>query len=261
VLRDLQSGLSASILYGDDTIASRVIAGALTAEQRLAIYRHNVFSTLRGALADLYPLVQRIVGRARFNELADTFIRDQPSTSGDLNDYGSAWPQYLTTDPRTQDVPYLADVARVEWAWHRAFHAANIALLELSCLAQVREARHDDIKFHLHPSVTLIPSSYPLFQIHAINQPDYAGDFCVDWRHQDNIIVHRDDETVTLRALDAGVSAFLHALAREETLALAADRAFAADGAFDLQQTLMRAVRSSIISGASLDGAALTGHA
>ncbi len=257
MLHDLQASFADSVMRGDVAAASRIRAGSLTAEKRLAIYRHSVFATLRGALADLYPVVQRIVGGATSARLADAFIRDTPSASGDLNDFGGEWAEYLAAHPVAQDLPYLQDVARLEWAWHRAFHAADADVFDLARLAHVDAARHGDIVFALHPSVSLLASAYPLLRIHEVNQPDYNGDMLVDWRVGDQVIIARDGMAVVMRALDAGQAAFLRALADGQVLANAADAAIAADAAFDLQRTLIDAVQSSIIVDASVDGVAL----
>ena len=71
---------------------------------------------------------------------------------------------------------YLPDVARLEWAWHRAFHAADRAPLALERLAAVPPERYGQVRFRLHPSAQFIASDYPLLRIWEVNQPAYAGE-------------------------------------------------------------------------------------
>ena len=108
---------------------------------RMAIYRGNAFGNWHGALAGAYPVVRRIVGEAFFEAMARDYARACPSASGDLNEYGSRLAQFVERHDGTRDLPYLPDVARLEWLVHRAFFAADPARFDLSRYAGLRGVR------------------------------------------------------------------------------------------------------------------------
>lgn len=254
MLRDLQAALAESLLNGDGTAAAHVRDGGLTRERRLEIYRHNVLSNLRGALRDIFPVVNRIVGEAFFLHAADRFIRETPSRSGDLNQFGREWPAFLAGYPHARELPYLPDVARLEWAWHECFHAAEAAPFDLARLAAVPAGEHPALGFVLHPAARLIASPYPLLPIWQVNQTDYTGDMAVDWESAgDRLLVRRtqvDAVDVAIEALPAASFAFLSAIAAGQALEAAAEAALAAPdggGAFDLQGFLLQSVQSGVI--------------
>src|SRR4030067_705372 len=83
------------------------------------VYRNNVFLSLTGALAAVYPVVRRLVGEGFFDYLADSFIRAHRPGSGNLHDFGVELAEFLAGFPACAPHPYLADVARPEWAYHR----------------------------------------------------------------------------------------------------------------------------------------------
>ena len=85
MLRDLQQAFADAIIAGNGGAAAQIADGKLASARRIEIYRHNVFSNLRGVLSDVFPVVERIVGDAFFRHAADQFIRETPSRSGDLN--------------------------------------------------------------------------------------------------------------------------------------------------------------------------------
>ncbi|MBL8521510.1 MAG: putative DNA-binding domain-containing protein, partial [Betaproteobacteria bacterium] len=178
MLRDLQADVLAALLDTGPapTMEASIKPGALGSAWRVEIYRHNVMTNLAGALADLYPVTQRIVGEAFFRHAAEVFCRATPSRSGDLNDFGAEWPAFIGTWPHAAELPYLVDTGRLEWAMHRAFHAAEAGPLDLRRLAAVPAADQAGLRFVLHPAVTLLSSPYPLAAIWRVNQPDFAGD-------------------------------------------------------------------------------------
>ncbi|MEQ1519080.1 MAG: DNA-binding domain-containing protein [Usitatibacteraceae bacterium] len=209
-------------------------------------------ANLRGALKDIYPVTLAIVGESFFLRAADEFIRETPSRAGDLNRFGREWAAFLGAYPHAQELPYLADVARLEWAWHEAFHAADAAAFDLARLGEIPPENHGSLRFSLHPAVRFVDSKFPILRIREVNQPGYAGELAVNWDvRAESLIVRRDIDdgmSVQVERIGATESLFLQALQRGETLESAADVAFAADPAFDLQARLLEAVRSGVIS-------------
>jgi len=228
---------------------------ALTPAARFNIYRRNIMSTLRAALGDIYPTTKSVMGQPDFLAAADRFIQQTPSPSGDLNQFGREWPDFLGTYLNTSAAtPHHApDMARLDWAWHEAFHAADSATQDLSRLAAVPDAQYAALIFSLHPSTRLLKSAYPLFQIWQAHQPGDQGDAdenpaaIIPEAGEDFLIVHRGDADVTLMQLSPAQYCFLSACAQQKTLAEAADAASEADTAFELQAFLVQAVQQNII--------------
>lgn len=242
----IQNEFVAAILSKGDALLVR--GGKLSAEKRIEIYRHNVFSTLAGALSDLYPVTEKIVGAPFFRRLAEEFIRVTPSRSGDLNMFGGEWPEFLRAHAEVIHLPYLPDVARLEWAWHQAFHAADHAVFDLARLGLVPPEQHAALRFMLHPSATFIASSHPIVRIWEVNQAEFVGDMKVDWTLPGDLtLIARDDLAIKIQSLPRARFDFLRALNGGESLEAAAGLAFAADAAFDLQAALLAAIQSNLI--------------
>lgn len=255
MLRETQGVFAASLLGIDATTTNDgtalVRAGKLSAARRLEIYRFNILSNLCGALKDIYPVVLTIVGDAFFQHAAEQFVRAHPSCSGDLNQFGGEWPPFLAGYAYAAALSYLPDVANLEWAWHKAFHAADTPLLDLHRLAEVPPEGHGALRFALHPSARLIQSRYPILRIWEINQPDFAGEIEVVWDvPTESLLVHRDIgdgvSVVIERVTEAGY-AFLHALGQRAAFEDAASAALEIDAAFNLQGFLLESVQSGVI--------------
>ena len=132
---------------------------------RLRVHRQTTLAALAGALEATYPVCARLVGAEFFGAAARRFAREVPSRSPDLCDYGAELAGWLAAFEPARALPYLADVARLEWALHRARHAAA-------------PESHDParVAFRAAPGTAFLDSPWPVDRIWETNQPDFAGD-------------------------------------------------------------------------------------
>lgn len=229
----------------------------LTPAERMAVYRRNIMTTLRGALGDIFPTTKSMMGREIFLAAADMFIQQTPSLSGDLNQFGREWPDFLNgyaqSSPSSCLPAYLHEMARLDWAWHEAFHAADHEPLDLLRLAAVPGEQHASLVFSLHPSAHLIESPHPLWQLWQMHQPEvgnnsHAEEAMGDAQSApDFLLVHRGEADVTLTRLSEAQFRFLSACMQQQGLGRACDAAFQSDEAFSLQEFLIEAVQQNII--------------
>jgi hypothetical protein len=220
----------------------------------LEIYRRNVFSNLHGALASTYPAVRRLVGGAFFREAAERFARAHASASGDLHLFGAEFAAFLADYPFARELPWLADVARLEWACHESFHAAEAPAFDAAALAAVPAERHGEIRFRIHPAVRLVASAHPVLSIWEANQPERDGTPDV-LAGTEQGIVRREDSVVRVERLSPAEWRFVAALARGATLEAALDAAQPDSDADFLQPFLIRLSADGVLAGFAAPGA------
>ena len=243
----LQRDFAAGIM--DAGAAPAVIrADGLSAARRLQVYRNNVLASLTDVLEAIHPVVAKLVGDGFFQYAAHEFIHRNPSRSGDLHDFGSTFSGFLQEFPPAQQLPYLGDVARLEWLYHEVYHAAEQAPLDFEALARVPPDRYEDLCFDLHPAVRLLHSPYPLLRIWQTNQDDYDGDqqVSLDAGATRLLIVRREE--VEFHELPQGEFVLLEHLATGDRLATAAAAAAATDDGFDLDTSLTRQVSNQVLA-------------
>ena len=246
-LQQLVSTALADSARSDDVLP--LIAGDATrARARLAIYRGNVGANAALALVATYPIVRKLIGAEFFDGLAHAYCRDHPSASGDLNELGEHLANFVKTFPPAQTLPYLPDVARMEWLAHRAHYAANHAPLDLGRLASIREDDYPRLQLTLHPAVATLKSAYPLFRIWEVHQDDYGGEIAVDFDGDaEAIVIYRPQFRATVARLTRGEAAFLDAIGGSNLLGAALEQASAADNAFDFAASLQRWAAANIV--------------
>jgi len=205
---------------------------------RMRVYRANVFGNWSAALGGAYPILRAIVGADFFESLSREFARAFPSSSGDLHDYGDELARFLEDDDQTRDLPYLPDVARLEWLVHRAYYAADAAPFDFSRPTQVR----------LAPACGLLESAWPLQRIWEAHQE--GGDpASVDLgAGPDRVLVHRARWRVEVSSLRAGNYRLLEQLQAGADLGAALEAAVAADCAFVARMAFAAWVQAGVIT-------------
>ena len=249
-LLELQRALGAAIAGGARTAAVTPLfrGPAATFPARLAAYRGNVFGNCAHALAAAYPIVRKIVGADFFAATAREYARVHPSTSGDLNEYGDTLPAFLAAFPHTRDLPYLPDVARMEWLAHQAYYAADAASLDPARLAGLPPERWGALRPVLAPGCALLVSDWPLARIWTVHQDDYASGIDVDLdAGPDRVLVHRPRWTAAVQAIGAGDHRFLAAALENARLGDALEAAAAEDSGFDPATALARWVAAGVV--------------
>ncbi len=250
-LLDLQTRFAEAVFERKSTdLDLHIRRNGLSASRRIGIYRNNVFNSLSEALRVSYAVVERLVGAEFFAHAARAYVRDVPSRSGNLHDYGAAFPDYLAQLPGAAELAYLPDVARLEWACQEVFHAAEAEPLELEALAAVPPERYGELCLCLHPASRLLVSHFPVFRIWQVNQEGYRGEDTVDLGMGGVrlLVIRRGIET-EIEELSTGEYALLAALREERPLAMACDAALAVEPALDLAASLCAQIARRTVVG------------
>jgi hypothetical protein len=226
------------------------VAGATrhTADRRFAVYRNNVTVSLVSALAERFPVVRRLVGEEFFRAMARAYVMQEPPRSPVLLHYGATFPAFVDGFEPAAAIAYLADVARLEFARGRAFHAADVDPLPQQDIAVVRAADLAAMRVVLHPSVSVIASRHPIVSIWEAHRDPVAIAPAQAWAAE-IALVARPFLTVEVWRLPPGGGQFLTALARGLTIVEAAEAGRSAAGAFDLTATLVVLFGARIVIG------------
>ncbi len=232
MLRELQQTFGASVLADFTAAPPAGIAGeAGRAAARFAIHRGTVLESLVIALGSTFPVCKKITGDANFRVLAGHYVRARPPRRPQLMAYGRDFAEFIAGfAPAIRDFPFLAELARLEWALHEAYFAADAPALAPETLAAIDPQRLAQIRFSPHPAARLVASrDHPLWQIWSREAPPDAG-----VASSEAVLVARPSDRVEAYALARGETEFVVALLARVPLGEAAGTAAAADPGFDL---------------------------
>jgi hypothetical protein len=238
----------------DPTLAApREIAGSEKSNvtRRFAVHRNNMVVGLVNVISACFPVVEKLVGQDFFAGMAGAFVKAQPPRTPVLATYGDEFPNFIDTFVPARDLPYLVDVARIEAARARAYHAADAASLGANELRGIDVDVLAALRVRLHPSLEIVRSDHPIVTIWAMNSGEHKLAPIGSWSGEDALVV-RPYLDVEVRRLPPGGAAFLLALADGATLGAAADAAFAESEEFDLTVNLAQLLGSGVVCGTDL---------
>ena len=206
---------------------------AQLAEQRLALYRGHLSATWDKTLAAAYPVLQTLVGEEFFEGLARAYGQAYPSQLGDLNHFGMRFADFLAAFEHVAQYPYFPDMARLEWALHRAHYAANARSLAAPDLAQVAPDQLDGARLFFHPACHLLVSEWAVVDLWLAHQPEAHGGFPAQMAHNNAALVVRPQWKTDVVSLSASAYVALSALQQGHTLGEALDAALEVESEFD----------------------------
>lgn len=167
-----QANFGAALLDADAARPDAISDGhGGPAAKRFDVYRNNVAVSLADALETSFPVVRALVGDEFFRALAGAALRQYPPRSARMAEYGQDFPGFLADFPPVAQLPYLPDVARIENAMRRAYHAADIMAFGAGDLGQMGPEVFERTCFSLVPAVTILRSAYPFATIWLNHQP------------------------------------------------------------------------------------------
>ena len=226
--------------------------------KRFAVYRNNVAVGLSRALAGRFPIVEKLVGAEFFAGMTRAFIAASKPASPIITAYGDDLPDFIATFAPAASVPYLADVARLEAAWTRAYHAADAEPLAIATLAALDGAALTSAKLVPHPAAALVRSTYPAGSIWQTHQADPGGSKNIGGG--ECVLVARAAFDVSVHILPEQDAIFAISLFAGQTIGAAAETASSACPEFDFGAALIGLVSLGAFTGiAIVDGASSHG--
>jgi hypothetical protein len=215
--------------------------------RRFAVYRNNVAVSLVDALAAIYPTLQNLVGEEFFRGMAHAYVLDNLPTSPLMFTYGANFPAFVEAFPPARDLPFLADVARVERAWLDAFHAADKAPLDPQALATAAEDALPAIIFEPHPASRILTLAHAAGSIVGRDRQGLSLDGLDPFRPE-AVLITRPAFDVAITVLTPAAHAFVGALMAGDTFGEACDAAESTEPGTDITDLLTLTLASGAFS-------------
>jgi len=156
-LFELQLRLREALLGADaGNIVGDILGEGIEPAARLGIYRNHALATFGDALRRIYPVVCRLVDERFFGYATHQYLRERPPRSRCIVDYGEDFADFLAVFPPCEGLPYVADIARLEWALSSALAKRQSTPLQVDILATIPSEEHAYVVLHLQLSLSYL---------------------------------------------------------------------------------------------------------
>ncbi|NMV40052.1 DNA-binding domain-containing protein [Ralstonia insidiosa] len=217
----------------------------------VAVYRNARLAILRNTLAGAYPVCRALVGDDCFDAIVRDTLAVQGSSSANLHRYGDALPEVIAQSPLAGSVPYLADVARLEWRVHWAHYAPDTRTqaLDAAALGALLAQPADTLRAGLVDGAWYVASPWPVVSIWRAHQPDAAIALSsIDLSTPEAAVVTVQDHRVVVLDLDPSTAVFLAACDATPSLQAALTQTLTAQADFDLTDCLAGLYRAGLLA-------------
>jgi len=184
----------------------------LESAQRMSVYRNNVIHSLSQAISDSYPVVLRLIGADLFNALAIEYVRKSLPSEASLLNYAADFADFLADHPSCQTLPFLADVARIEYLYIQCFHGSDATAITMSDLFNLEQDKLPQVIFKKHPNVFLFNTDQPALEIWTENLKDEVERIDLSIANQTYLLLYREQYQVVPMQLTASCFYFCQAL-------------------------------------------------
>jgi len=205
------------------------------AGRRFDVYRNNVAVSLTEAIRTGFPVISKLLGQENIDGLAGIFLRAHPPTSPVLMTYGQTFPEFLAGTDQLKHLGYLADIARLELAIRRSYHAADAQPVAPDTFADIPADALMDTTMDLAPAMQIVQSNWPIHGIWRFNTEDDAPK---PTPVAQDVLITRPEFDPLPHLLPAGGAAWVTALSQGETIGAALETALADTPDFDLAVSL-----------------------
>jgi hypothetical protein len=152
-LRETQIAFCAAIRAdGGAAPDGLIVDDDIAPERRVQIYRNNHRLGALAAMQANYPVVERLGGAEWFAQSVLKYQGAHPSNSGDLQNLGAHYPQFLADELADGEYSYFADVARLEWAYQLAMTAPERGPVDIAVLQAFSPQDYENLRFIPRPA-------------------------------------------------------------------------------------------------------------
>lgn len=137
----------------------------LAAVERWDIYANMYFFRLRDCIQLDFAAVAGVVGGVAFHNLITDYLLAHPPSHFSLRYAGQHLPEFLDAHELSRQRPFLADLARLEYAIVDSFDAADTMPLRAEDLRGVPPQEWPGLRLTVAPAVRLLALSWPVADI------------------------------------------------------------------------------------------------
>lgn len=245
-----QAEFRAAILNAQADVPEGLVnPDGLQASKRFSVYRNNVVHSLSEAMLTGFPVLTKLLGEEFFREMAKVYLRIHPPASQLMMHYGAALPGFLESFPGTLHLKYLPDVARLELALRRAYHAGDADPIDPADLTTLGQHELMEAHLTLAPACEVLQAKWPAKSIWDFNmadgpQPSAGGE---------DILISRIGFEPKTFLLPEGAAEFILSLLKGRSFGTALGLATSNTPDFDLTATLTVLIAAQAITGIDRD--------
>lgn len=226
----------------------------LDASERIEIYANAYLRRLLECLKEDFPAVFAVIGERAFEETARGYLVEYPPAEPSIDWAGRHFASFLREHSILARSPFLADLARLEWAISEVFVAPNCQVLSEEELRTIPPDRWPALILRTCPASQILECGWRISGIRAAVE---SGENWIDPARQPTaILVWRRAGQVYFRELETAEYAAINAASKGVSFAALCETLAGSAGDDNPAQAINRIFASWIADGLLISPAA-----
>jgi len=168
-LREVEQWMKSQVYESGDSLPLKSNflnpQGGDPGEKRIGVYRGGYLARTQEALTEVYEALKHVMGDKAFHQLAEKYAAFHHSNTYNLSLKGEKLPEFLKTTSWIKGLPFLSDLACLEWRIAEAFHAYDFPRFNPQSLSGLGSGDWESLRLAFQPSVHLLESEWPVLDI------------------------------------------------------------------------------------------------
>ena len=224
--------------------------------ERLSVYQNNYFASLNEVLTDIFPSIVKLVGEDFFKALAQKYWQAQPPSSSVLLTTAESFPSFLQEEPTLQTLPYIADIARLDYFYNQTYYAHEQEAVTAETLSEIPPTELAEHQLELQRSLIIFESKFAIFDVwqwHSSNDENSANNTSgseqehISYDEQQTVLLFQHQNTVEIFNIDPAFQKFLVTLQSGASLNEALHSAVEVDCEFNATEAVSFLVSYQLI--------------
>ena len=251
-LAESQTVFRQAIAQSSDAATPTMLTAPRGAATRFAIYRRHHRESLTRHIRGRFPTVEWLLGTPRMMDLAAAFVCDTPPSAPCMAEYGLDFAGYLAADPVCQVLPYVQDVALLDWHLGDVAVAVDLPAVTIAELATFDPDRLADLALSLQPGARYLESNWPIDDLVRVRLSERAPEQLAFAPLPVAIEIRGARGHFAISRLSPAALRFRTALSHGSTLGDAMQRALEIDAAFDISAGLASLFSEGLVTAIQL---------
>lgn len=165
-LNQLQQSLKQEITSSHGaSVLPFITEGRMSAQERVGIYSDAYGTRLFEALKTDFEATCKVLGEEDFYDLTLSYLKEFPSISTSIEEVGVKLPEFIGKHPLGIKIPYMQELATLEWNLVESFYADDLPPFDQTSLNTLSSSVWGEVKLTLDTSIKLLSTSWPILTV------------------------------------------------------------------------------------------------
>lgn len=217
-----------------------------TLDKQVELYRRQALDNLAAQMCRVFPICHRLLPPREFRSACDQYFLSSVPQAMDPMQYAKGFIAFLEGFTTEKDLPYLADVAMMDYGCYQARQAMDAVPVNSKMFTDASPEQLSNRRIQLHPACFWMSSSYAIYDIWQRFNTARPTQTVNSLKSQEVLII-RPQLRVEVHKVDIGFVKTLDALDAGETLNQALLQGNLADPQFNAMAALQFLIQNKLI--------------